>query len=82
MACVTACPSGVEYGELLTPFRAMSESRRRRTAIDRATRMLVRETLSYPNRFRGAAASFGKLVRPISHLLPRSLGNMLELVPE
>ena len=25
MACVTACPSGVAYGHLLTPFRAMAE---------------------------------------------------------
>ncbi|MBV7338895.1 glycolate oxidase subunit GlcF [Chloroflexi bacterium TSY] len=81
MACVTACPSGVEYGDLLTPFRAKSEAKRSRSAIEHTTRLLVRETLPYPNRFR-LAASLGRLARPVRHLLPESLSGMLELVPE
>ncbi len=52
MACVTACPSGVEYNELLTPFRARAEETRTRAPLDFATRILVRETLPYPSRFR------------------------------
>ena len=28
MACVTACPSGVHYGDLLMPFRARAEKTR------------------------------------------------------
>lgn len=81
MACVTACPSGVEYGELLTPFRAHAEQTRTRPAMGTATRMLVRETLPYPGRFRVAAA-MGKLGRPLQRMLPGALASMLTLLPE
>jgi glycolate oxidase iron-sulfur subunit len=80
MACVTACPSGVEYGELLTPFRAHAEAQRRRTPMERLTRLLVRETLPYPTRFR-LAAMMGKLAAPVRPFLPESLGAMLDLLP-
>lgn len=80
MACVTACPSGVEYGELLAPFRARAESQRDRPPLDRATRLLVRETLPYPGRFRLAAA-MGKLAKPFKGLLPKPFAAMLELLP-
>lgn len=80
MACVTACPSGVEYGELLAPFRARAEETRRRTPLERVTRLLVRETLPYPNRFRLAAA-LGRLAAPVRPLLPASMNAMLDLLP-
>jgi len=80
MACVTACPSGVEYGELLAPFRARAEQTRTRTPMERLTRLLVRETLPYPARFRLAAA-MGKLAAPLRSFLPASLGAMLGLLP-
>jgi glycolate oxidase iron-sulfur subunit len=81
MACVTACPSGVEYGELLAPFRARAERGRTRTLMERITRLLVRETLPYPGRFRLAALT-GKLARPFKGLLPKPLAAMLDLLPE
>src|SRR3970040_559785 len=28
IGCVTACPSGVAYGDLLTPFRALTDAQR------------------------------------------------------
>jgi glycolate oxidase iron-sulfur subunit len=80
MACVTACPSGVEYGELLAPFRARAEAERTRSVEERFTRLLVRETLPYPGRFR-AAATMGKLAKPFKPLLPQSLRSMLDLLP-
>ena len=40
VACVTACPSGVQYGELITSFRAYAEPRRERDPMDRLARML------------------------------------------
>lgn len=80
MACVTACPSGVEYGELLTPFRGSQEPARKRTVMERVTRLLVRETLPYPGRFR-LAASMGKIAQPLRNILPGPLGSMLDLLP-
>lgn len=80
MACETSCPSGVPYGELLTPFRARAEGLRRRSWFDRVLRRFVLETLPYPGRFRLAAkfAGLGRLTRP---LLPTRLGDMLDLLP-
>lgn len=80
MACVTACPSGVEYGHLLTPFRAYAETVRTRTPMSRATRLLVRETLPYPSRFR-AAAKMGRATRALHGLVPAPLKAMIDLIP-
>jgi glycolate oxidase iron-sulfur subunit len=80
MACVTACPSGVHYGDLLMPFRARAEKTRPRTMSERLTRAVVRETLPYPARFR-AAAVVGHLAAPFKNLLPSSLSAMLSLLP-
>ncbi len=80
LGCETACPSGVQYGELLTPYRALAESKRKRSLADRLLRRLILETLPYPNRFRWAIRS-GRLGRLVSGLLPRRLKTMLDLLP-
>src|SRR6187399_439752 len=41
LACVTACPSGVQYGELLPLFRGHAATRRRRGLADRLARVLI-----------------------------------------
>ncbi len=80
MACVTACPSGVPYADLLMPFRGLAEKQRSRGIADRVARTLTRETLPYPDRFRLAAAA-GRLARPMQSALPSKLGAMLNLLP-
>ena len=81
LGCVTACPSGVSYGELIMPFRAYAQERRRRPFSARLTRRLVLETLPYPGRFRLAALS-GNLAKPFQGLLPAQLRAMISLLPE
>lgn len=81
LGCVTACPSGVPYGELVASYRAYAERRRTRLLMHRVRRALIRETLPYPARFR-AAACLGKLARPIQRLTPAALRPMLNLVPD
>lgn len=79
-ACVTACPSGVRYADLLQPFRALAEARRSRPAGEKLSRALVTGTLPYPGRFRAAAAA-GRLARPVAGALPARLRAMLGLLP-
>lgn len=81
MACVTACPSGVEYGHLLTPFRAMAERKRSRPPINQVARALIKETLPYPERFR-LAVQGGRIGRWLRNALPAELGAMLDLLPD
>jgi glycolate oxidase iron-sulfur subunit len=81
MACVTACPSGVAYGHLLSPFRARAEVQRTRPPLGAATRLLVKETLPYPDRFRLAAGA-GRLGKFAAGVLPAELRGMLELLPD
>jgi glycolate oxidase iron-sulfur subunit len=80
LACVTACPSGVEYGELLAPFRARANRVRSRAITAQTARTLAHQTIPYPGRFR-IAAGVGRLAKPLRRAMPRSLGAMLELLP-
>ena len=77
---MTACPSGVAYGELVTGFRAHAHERDGRTPGDRLLRTLMLRTLPYPGRFR-LALRLGGAARLVASLLPARLGALLDLVP-
>lgn len=82
LACVTACPSGVRYDELLTGFREHLEARRRaRPLADRLFRRALALVLPYPRRFRLAALA-GQLARPLRRWLPTRLRSPIDLLPE
>lgn len=80
LACVTHCPSGVEYGELVSSYRDHVEQKkgnRRYSLRD----WLVGLTLPYAKRFR-LAVTLGRLTKPLQWAVPKSLRPMLELVPQ
>lgn len=52
MACVTACPSGVEYDKLIEAIRPQVERNHRRPLTERAFRRLVFEVFTHPGRVR------------------------------
>lgn len=52
LACVTACPSGVQYGKLLEATRQQVERRYRRAWVDRLFRGLIFFLFPYPRRLR------------------------------
>lgn len=52
MACMTACPSGVQYGKLIEATRAQIERNYRRPFWDRMFRRLIFSLFPYPKRLR------------------------------
>jgi glycolate oxidase iron-sulfur subunit len=52
LACVTACPSGVQYGPLIEKTRAQIERRHERGIGDRLFRSLLMSLIPYPDRMR------------------------------
>ncbi len=91
MACVTACPSGVQYDKLIEATRAQVERRYERSPQDKAFREMIFQLFPYPNRLRLAAAPlklyqrFGvgdKLHKAgVMKLLPKRMRAMEALMP-
>ncbi len=80
LACEPACPSGVQYRELISPYRAVVESGRRRPAAARLRRWMMSNSVPYPGRFR-LAARLGNLTRPLAGLVPKAFRPMFDLLP-
>src|ERR1051325_9359530 len=55
LACEPACPSGVPYRDLISPFRVLARDKVRLPAGARLRRYLASQTLPFPGRFRLAA---------------------------
>jgi glycolate oxidase iron-sulfur subunit len=56
MACLTSCPSGVRYDQLIEQTRAHVEEHYERPLAERLQRGLIFATVPYPRRFRVALA--------------------------
>jgi glycolate oxidase iron-sulfur subunit len=89
MACVTACPSGVQYDKLLESVRPQLERNVRRSPSDRLFREAIFALFPYKRRLRAAAvpgALYQKLaavpaVRKLAAKLPGRLAALESLLP-
>ncbi|MFI4966036.1 MAG: glycolate oxidase subunit GlcF [Caulobacterales bacterium] len=84
LACVTACPSGVDYAQLIDHGRAHIEAHYRRPVLERLLRAAIPAVLARPKRLR-AALWLGRMARPLEPLLAAlrlaPLAALLRLAP-
>jgi glycolate oxidase iron-sulfur subunit len=82
LACMTTCPSGVNYMHLVDQARAHIENTYRRPFMDRMLRRVLAWVLPYPGRFR-VALRLAQLAKPFARLMPDArLRAMLALAPK
>jgi glycolate oxidase iron-sulfur subunit len=84
MACVTACPSGVKYDQLLTRARPQVERRFKRPRAEKLFRRAIFETFPHPGRLRALVpgAVLARKLRLDRLPLPGPFGAMTSLTPE
>ena len=80
MACVTACPSGVQYDKLIEATRPQIERRADRTLGDRLFRRFIFGLFPYPGRLRLTAVKLWAYQRLGLQRLVRATG-LLNLLP-
>ncbi len=81
LACEPACPSGVSYRDLISPFRAVAQRHFHRTLGERLRRFIAAQTIPFPSRFR-FAARLGWLGHALAPVMPKKWRPMLELIPD
>ncbi len=80
LACMTTCPSGVNYMHLVDHGRRWIEEKYHRPRAERALRRLLGTVLTRPWLFR-LALHGAALARPFARFLPRRIAPMMALMP-
>ncbi|MGH7944696.1 MAG: glycolate oxidase subunit GlcF [Opitutaceae bacterium] len=80
LACEPACPSGVRYRDLISPYRVQVQEKLPRTRVERLRRWLAAKTIPFPKRFR-LALQGAKIGRALGVLVPKAVRPMLTLAP-
>ena len=81
MACMTACPSGVDYGKLIEATRAQIERKTERPGGERLHRRFMFETFTRPDRLRQMRLPLLAYQKSGLQAVVRSLG-LLKLFPK
>jgi len=85
LACMTTCPSGVDYMHLVDHARAHIHRTYRRPLLDRLTRSMLARILPFPDRFRSVLriARYGRPFATIVDFIPglSRFAAMLRLAP-
>ncbi len=92
-ACVSACPSGVQYGRLIEPFKvAMQRSAPPERREGLLSRLILQKLFPYPGRVKAALAPARLLQKlgmidlaesvGLTRLLPSTLGRMQAMLPK
>jgi glycolate oxidase iron-sulfur subunit len=81
MACVTSCPSGVQYDRLIERVRPQIERAHERSTAERALRLLLFETLPHPRRLRALAPMLAAARRLGAEHLPERLAILAKVAP-
>lgn len=81
LACVSACPSGVAYENLISPYRALHTNDLEKPFAERARRRLLMAVLPHPFRFR-LAVRVGNFFRFLHRFAPARMRPMLRLLPK
>jgi glycolate oxidase iron-sulfur subunit len=74
LACMTTCPSGVNYMHLVDQARVRIERDYSRPLLERLLRWVLAKVLPHPERFR-TSLRLARLARPLSKLLPDDKGS-------
>jgi glycolate oxidase iron-sulfur subunit len=82
LACVSACPSGVRYDELIEATRPKLNAPELRTPAQRAFRQLLLALLPYPNRLRAVLAPLRAYAGTPLQALARRSGLLRLLGPQ
>ncbi len=80
LACEPACPSGVPYRDLISPYRALARTKVSRPFADSVRHSILSATLPNPGVFR-FAAHLAPVGKALSGLMPKSFQPMLKLAP-
>lgn len=85
LACMTTCPSGVNYMHLVDHARVHIEKTYKRPIMERLIRNMLAAIMPYPERFR-AALTLAKLGKPLARIMKsipplKQFGAMFDLTP-
>ena len=80
-ACMTTCPSGVNYMHLIDHGRNYVEETYRRPFTERTFRNILSFILPRPKVFLSLAI-LSKFIKPLSFLMPKFVRNALSLMPD